>query len=271
MAAWTSSGDAPMSRRPHRAYRVSRVVAEERAGVTLILDGAMPAQPGQFVMVWLPGIGERPFSLMDDDPASLTVARVGPFTEALCALGPGDRLWLRGPYGRGFRLVGRRHLLVSGGCGAVPLALLARQARAEGHEVMVALGARRADLLMLGWRFQELGLPVILATDDGSAGCRGSVLDAVQKRLDARWPEAVYGCGPEPMLMALARRCQELSLPCWVSMERVMKCGLGVCGSCHLGDRLVCRDGPVFEGSEVLELRWAVQESGTGADEVEGT
>jgi len=244
-----------MSRQPqraHRAYRVTRVVPEGRAGVTLILDGAMPAHPGQFVMVWLPGIGERPFSLMDDDPASLTVARVGPFTSALCELAPGDRLWLRGPYGSGFELVGRRHLLVGGGCGAVPLALLAKVARARGHQVIAALGARTADLLMLRWRFEALGCQVMVATEDGSVGHHGTVLDAVQQLLDDRWPDGVYTCGPEPMLRAVASHVDTVGLPCWVSMERAMKCGIGVCGSCHFGDRLVCRDGPVFEGREVL-------------------
>ncbi|MCH5373711.1 MAG: hypothetical protein JJ992_07020, partial [Planctomycetes bacterium] len=82
-------------------------IPEGEAGVTLVLDGALPAQPGQFVMAWLPGVEERPLSVMDDAPLSLTVAAVGPFTQALCALQPGDRLWVRGPYGRGFELAGR--------------------------------------------------------------------------------------------------------------------------------------------------------------------
>jgi len=244
-----------MSRQPHhahRACRVNRVVCEGRVGVTLILDGTMPAHPGQFVMVWLPGIGERPFSLMDDDPASLTVARVGPFTSALCELQPGDRLWLRGPYGKGYELAGRRHLLVGGGCGAVPLALLAKLARSQGNEVIAALGARTADLLMLRWRFEALGCQLIVATEDGSLGYNGTVVAAVQELFDDRWPEAVYACGPEPMLRAVAIQAGALRLPCWVSMERAMKCGMGICGSCHLGDRLVCRDGPVFEGREML-------------------
>jgi len=254
MPTWTSSEDALMSKPPHCAYRVAEIVREGCAGVTLILDGSMPAEPGQFVMAWLPGVGERPFSLMDDDPISLAVARVGPFTHALCALEPGDRLWLRGPYGHGFELVGHRHLLVGGGSGAAPLALLARLARSQGHEIIAALGARTSDLLMLRWRFQALGCRLVVATDDGSVGCQGTVLDAVQELLDDGWPDAVYACGPEPMLVAVAHRAEELSLPCWVSMERVMKCGLGVCGTCHFGDRLVCRDGPVFEGREVLHL-----------------
>lgn len=237
----------------------------------MILDGAMPAQPGQFVMVWLPGIGERPFSLMDDDLASLTVARVGPFTESLCALRPGDRLWLRGPYGKGFELVGRRHLLVGGGCGAVPLALLAKVTRAAGHQVIAALGAHTADLLMLRWRFEALGCQVMVATEDGSVGHDGTVLDAVQGRLDARWPDAVYACGPEPMLRAVAKRAEALGLPCWVSMERAMKCGIGVCGTCHFGDRLVCTDGPVFQGGQVLGWWRAQQGSAASADRTEGT
>lgn len=259
-----------MSRERHRAYRVTRVVPEGRAGVTLILDEAMPAQPGQFAMAWLPGIEERPFSLMDDDPASLTVADVGPFTSALCTLEPGDRLWLRGPYGHGFDLLGRRHLLVGGGCGVAPLALLAKLALSQGHVVIAALGARTADLLMLRWRFEELGCRMIVATEDGSVGYHGTVLDAVQETLDDRWPDAVYACGPEPMLTSLARQAHELGLPCWVSMERVMKCGLGICGTCHLGDRLVCRDGPVFEGGEMLGLHQAPPASATCRDKAEG-
>ena len=236
----------------YRALKVTRVIAEGEAGVTLILDGALPAQPGQFVMAWLPGIEERPFSLMDDDPASLTVADVGPFTHALCALQAGERIWVRGPYGHGFDLHGQRYLLVGGGSGAAGLALLAKRARAEGHEVVAALGARSQKALMLCWRFEELGCRLILATDDGSLGCCGTVLDASNELLASGWPHAVYGCGPEPMLSALLQRTEATNLPCWVSLERIMKCGIGVCGSCHCGDRLVCCDGPVFLGREIL-------------------
>jgi dihydroorotate dehydrogenase electron transfer subunit len=238
----------------HRALRVKRVVPEGQAGVSLMLDGDLPAEPGQFVMVWLPGVEERPFTVMDDAPLSLTIARVGPFTCALCALEPGARLWVRGPYGHGFPLQGRRLLLLGGGSGAAALPLLARRALERGAEVLVALGARTAEQLMLAWRFAELGLAPLIATDDGSAGFHGTVLEAVAEPLQARWPEAVYACGPEPMLRAVARRCQELNLPSWVSLERAMKCGLGVCGNCHWGEKLVCRDGPVFPGALLLEV-----------------
>jgi dihydroorotate dehydrogenase electron transfer subunit len=235
-----------MSEGLHQAYRLAETVVEGEAGLTLILDGALPAAPGQFVMVWLPGVEERPLAVVDTSPLTLTVCRVGPFTCAMCALRPGDRLWVRGPFGKGFPLHGRRHLLVGGGSGVASLPLLARQARAHGHQVDVVLGARSADGLMLGWMFEALGCPPYLATDDGSAGLRGTTLDAAAPLLEGKAPDAIYGCGPEPMLQVLTSLAEQRRIPCWVSRERTMRCGIGVCGACHCGDRLVCVDGPVF-------------------------
>ncbi len=233
----------------HRALRVARVVREGDAGCTLVLDGALPAEPGQFVMAWLPGVEERPYTIMDDDPLSLTVAEVGPFSRALCARQPGDRLWVRGPLGHGFALAGSRHLLVGGGSGIASLTLLAERAMARGDQVIAVIGARTAGQLMLDWRLAELGAQVIVATDDGSRGYHGTALAAARAYIDGRWPEAVYACGPEGMLRALAGATEAAGLPCQVSLERTMRCGLGVCGNCHCGDRLVCRDGPVFEAA----------------------
>ena len=238
----------------HRAFRVLASYAEGRAGVTLILDGTLPAQPGQFAMVWLPGIEERPFTLMDDAPVSITVADIGPFTHALCSLRAGARVWLRGPFGHGFELQSGRSLLIGGGSGAAALTLLAKLACSRGQEVYAGLGARNADLLMLPWRFEELGCRLTLATDDGSRGYHGTVLAAVEGSLRSDTAQSVYACGPEPMLRGLVRRTTELGLPCWVSLERVMRCGLGVCGSCACGDRLVCADGPVFSAGHALQM-----------------
>lgn len=237
----------------HRPFTITAVRPEGTCGVTLRLDAPLPAEPGQFVMAWLPGIEERPLCLMDDDPAALTIANVGPFTSACCALVPGDRIWLRGPYGHGFTLQGRRPLLLAGGCGAAALALLARRFRAASIEVIAVVGARSADQIMLAWRYHELGCHVTLATDDGSAGIHGTCLDAAAPH----WPhaDAIYACGPEPMLRAAALQAQHAGVPAWVSLERVMKCGIGVCGSCHCGDRLVCTDGPVFPADVYLAAR----------------
>lgn len=238
-------------------YRVYRVVArrqEGEVGATLILDGALPAEPGQFVMVWLPGIEERPLAVMSADPLSLTIREVGPFTRAIAALNPGDRVWVRGPYGHGFPLNDGSMLLVGGGSGIASLTLLARRGVQAGKQVHVVLGARTAGQLMLGWRFEELGVPVTMATDDGSVGLRGTVVDALDALMRADRPGAIYACGPEPMLLALWRGLQDSAVPLYVSLERAMKCGFGVCGNCHCGDRLVCRDGPVFAAQDVLPM-----------------
>lgn len=235
----------------YKRMRVARVVRENVCGVTLILDGSLPCQPGQFVMVWLPGVEERPFTLMNDEPASLTIADVGPLTHALCTLRMGDSVWLRGPYGHGYPFHGDRLLLLGGGSGVASLALLAKRARMSGLRVRAAIGARSAGLLMLTWYLADLSEKLTLATDDGTRGYHGSVLQA--SAADMTWAAAVYACGPEAMLRALANQRSANAPPCWVNLERVMRCGIGVCGSCHCGAHLVCADGPVFAIEQVAQ------------------
>jgi dihydroorotate dehydrogenase electron transfer subunit len=244
-----------MSADPHRCLRVRQRIAEGVVGATLVLDGGIKAEPGQFVMVWLPGIEERPLAVVGEAPLRLCVQVVGPFTRALADLAPGERVWVRGPYGHGFQLGGSRHLLVGGGSGVASLALLAEAARRRGDAVWVILGARTGEQMMLAWRFAELGCELTLTTDDGSRGLRGTVVDGMCVARQERWlPETIYACGPEAMLLAVARESQALGAPCQVSLERVMKCGLGVCGHCHCGEWLVCQDGPVFDATQVRTL-----------------
>ena len=246
-----------MSEAIHRVFRVTTRRLEGDAGVSLFFDGDLSVSPGQFVMVWLPGIEERPYSVMDANPLTLTVAAIGPFSQALCDLMPGQRIWIRGPYGQGFDTVGERPVLVGGGSGTAALCMLAAAQRGKGHDVTAVVGARTASLLMAAWRLEELGCDVSLATDDGSRGTRGTALDAlaaVESVAGSEAFDAMYGCGPEPMLTALASLAQARHIPCQVSLERTIKCGMGVCGTCHCGDRLVCHDGPVFDGKTLLSL-----------------
>jgi dihydroorotate dehydrogenase electron transfer subunit len=165
------------------------------------------------------------------------------------ALAPGHRLWLRGPYGRGFEIPAGPLMLVSGGCGVAPLLYLAQVARQAGHAVRSVLGARTAAGLLLEDQFAALGCTVHLTTDDGSAGTPGTSLDLAASLLGAGTPPpaGLYACGPEPMLEGVFRLAQAHGLPCQLSYEAYMRCALGVCGSCARGDRLVCRDGPVFD------------------------
>ncbi|MFX1412146.1 MAG: hypothetical protein ACFFA6_17535, partial [Promethearchaeota archaeon] len=219
---------------------------------TLVFREALPAQPGQFVMAWLPGVDEKPYSVAAAEPLALMVAAVGPFSRALHRLAVGDRVWVRGPLGRGFRIVPGRMLLVGGGYGVAPLLFLAREAVARGDVVEVCIGAQTAEDVLLAGDFERAGATVRVTTEDGSLGTRGLVTIAAEAAITEARPDTVYACGPVPMLEAVDRLCAAHSLPRQLSWEAHMRCGMGLCGSCELpipgyqgSGWLVCRDGPV--------------------------
>ncbi len=231
----------------HLTGRVVRVEPAGHRGVTIVSDVPLSARPGQFVMLWVPRMDEKPFSLVADSPLTLAVVPVGPVTGRLQRLQPGDPLYVRGPLGRGFSLDGKRPLLVAGGSGAAPLAFLASRLAETGREVTVALGARSADELLLVERYQAAGARLWITTEDGSAGERGLVVSVAERLLANGGCDRVYACGPVPMLERVAALCRLYGVPGEASYEAYMRCGIGVCGSCDRGDGLlVCRDGPVF-------------------------
>jgi len=239
-----------------QVVRIRHIQDETHTIRTFVLDTEVPqAKPGQFIMLWLPGVDEKPISIAHPTPLTLTIARVGPFSTALHRRKVGDRLGWRGPYGRGFSLhEDRPVLLVAGGYGAAPLYFLATQAVERSVPTTVALGAQSADGLVFVDRFRSLGVELILATDDGSLGQRGYVTDVISPFAIRHSPFAIYACGPEPMLVALHRLCRERTIPGQLSVERYMKCGLGICGQCALDGLLVCQDGPVFDVEQLDSL-----------------
>lgn len=230
---------------PHPAH-IRAIQIENAHTRTFVLEAAIEAVPGQFVMLWLPRLDEKPFSLVDDAPLTITVARVGPFTQAVHGLRVGDRLWWRGPLGNGFQIEGEKLLLVGGGYGIAPLAFLARRSVAQGCQVTVALGVSTGEELILVDRFAELGVRVLVATEDGSVGQRGMVTELAEMLLAEGWADSLYGCGPEGMLVALEELGQRYGIPTQLSWEAYIRCGVGLCGSCARGGKLICRDGPVF-------------------------
>jgi dihydroorotate dehydrogenase electron transfer subunit len=250
---------------------------ESRTIRTFVLEAEVPeAEPGQFVMLWLPGVDEKPMSIACPAPLTVTVARVGPFSTALHRRKVGDQVGWRGPYGRGFTLTHEGHeeeherrekgcdgavspaMLVAGGCGVGPIDFLAARAVERGVPVTVVLGARTALDLPYVARFRTLesGVALHLATDDGSQGFRGYATTLAAELIDqtAAAP-TVYACGPERMLAAVHRLCRERGIPGQVSAERYMKCGFGVCGQCSIDGLLVCQDGPVFPVEALDDLQ----------------
>ena len=236
---------------------VAEVRRETPTQCTLLFDWRVEAVPGQFVMVWVPGVDEVPMGFSHlGGRTSITVQRMGEATEAICRLVAGDRIGVRGPLGVGFDVtkVGRC-LLVGGGNGTAPLVPLAEALVARGCDVHAAVGAKtREELLFIDRLEGVIGRPPEVATDDGTAGHPGFVSDLADRLMSELAPDRVLTCGPELMMVKVARSCWDRSIPFEASLERYMKCAVGVCDACAVGPYLVCRDGPVFDGSVLRDV-----------------
>ncbi|MFQ6085654.1 MAG: dihydroorotate dehydrogenase electron transfer subunit [Candidatus Bathyarchaeia archaeon] len=219
---------------------------------------AKEAKPGQFVMVNVLGVDEIPMSLssVGSTRTSITVRKVGDATARLHQLSVGDLLGIRGPYGRGFSGFDRgKALLVGGGVGTAPLLPLAKRL-AEWGEVRfdVALGARTREELLFLDRMGAVGRgKVLAATDDGSYGKKGFVTVVTETLLRGKI-DMVFTCGPERMIRDLFEQCRRIGIPLQASLDRYMRCGIGICGSCAIGGYRVCREGPVFNSDQLARV-----------------
>ncbi len=234
----------------YKIFEVEKVFDEGSKVKTLVLNGTLDAKPGQFVMVWEPGVGEKPFGVGSTDPLAISIGKVGKTSAALHEKKPGDRVWLRGPYGNGFTIRGKNIACVAGGYGVSPIRFLAKKAREAGAKVCVFMGARTKKELML-----KPNGEAVICTDDGSCGEKGFATQAFEQSLKQKKYDAVYTCGPEMMMKKVVDACIARGIPCQASLDRFMKCGLGICGSCAIDGLLACKDGPVFEGEAIAKMK----------------
>ncbi|ABK77188.1 2-polyprenylphenol hydroxylase [Cenarchaeum symbiosum A] len=238
---------------------IERVIDETPTVRTLlfqddIMEGALP---GQFAMVWVPGAGELPMSVMAaEEPgmAAFTVRRRGAASTGLYDTAKGGLIGVRGPYGRAFEATQGRALLVGGGTGMSPLMrLLSRLGSASHVDVLIGAQTEKEVFFegLAGRLAGDVPHRIVVTTEDGSYGRQGRVTDELEGMLDEK-PDAVYTCGPEPMMHAVVRAADSRGIPVQASVERVMKCGVGICGSCCMGEDLVCTDGAVFDGKHLI-------------------
>lgn len=224
------------------------------------------AVPGQFISMYTNDKSKllpRPISLCEIDQEKkqlrvvyrVTGKETG--TEQFSSLRPGDSIDILGPLGNGFPLEpgkGKKVFLIGGGIGVPPMLELAKQLEAEKQLVM---GYR--DEQFLAEEFQKNGT-LYIATEDGSAGTRGNVMDAIAE--NGLTADVIYACGPAPMLRAIKKYAEENKILCYVSMEERMACGIGACLACvcqsaeidahsQVHNKRVCKDGPVFLSTEV--------------------
>ncbi len=231
--------------------KVTSVKDEGNGLKTLRFAFGRSVKPGQFFMVWVPGVDEVPMSASYIfGEKGITVREVGVATKALNSLKPGSVLGVRGPYGNGFDVVAGKSLLIGGGTGMATLMPVAEFIW-DMRKVDILIGARTKGELLFEERAESLSSEVHVSTDDGSRGMQGTVVEMAAKHLDEHECDMIYGCGPERMLVAVLELCKDRSIPCQLSLERLMKCGSGLCGSCVLDGLRVCADGPVFTGEQL--------------------
>jgi len=212
------------------------------------------AIPGQFVFA---KVGhEKPFSIADDRPLTIAVRKVGDFTSKMFELKEGDRVAIRGPYGNGVRHESANSCLVGGGTGIAPVHFLAKTMHAYGNEPTIFIGARSKDQLLFVNELSKYG-NLIVSTDDGTYGIKGTVADAMASSISKTGKfYAAFNCGPEQML----KRVLEVEKKSGVEfiqalIERYMKCGVGICGSCSIDGLRACVDGPVFEYKDLMDSK----------------
>ena len=232
------------------------------------------AVPGQFVMFQIgspqTALLRRPFSIFGlrethgrHQGIELLYKVVGRVTDQMRQLVPGNRVNLLGPLGRGFRVQSghTRLYFVAGGIGVAPIRFLIRSLIAQEWglaECRIFLGGRSRDELLCRDEFERLCLALSLTTDDGSAGRQCVITDPLADAMQSDPPQGVYACGPPAMLQCVAGLAETFGVPCQVSMETHMACGIGACLGCALHPSRVdapylhvCKEGPVFDAADL--------------------
>ena len=216
------------------------------------------AKPGQFVMVWIPGVDEIPMSLSTISPdglSSITVAEVGEATKALHQRKIDDVLGIRGPYGNGFTLTSGKVMIVGGGTGLTPLVPLVESLLKLPAKISFLIGAKTKDELFLLDRLGAAVQELTVATEDGSYGLKGLVTDPAEQMLKRQRFDMIYACGPERMLLRMFLLAEQHDMSFQASFERYIRCGIGICGSCCIGEFRICKDGPVFSSRQLRKVK----------------
>jgi dihydroorotate dehydrogenase electron transfer subunit len=249
----------------------NKQVAKEHFKLTFASDYiSSHADPGQFVHIRCTEGTEpllrRPFSIhrinKEHGTREIIYRLIGIGTHILSNLQLGAYIDVMGPLGTGFVIESSADvaLFAGGGCGIAPLFQAAAQAKKMGIKAVYAIiGASHRDLVLCEQDFKGLGVETVVTTDDGSHGRKGVASDILLELLSSHLTSLtshLYSCGPRPMLKAVSEISQQFKVPCQLSLEEWMACGIGACKGCAVkttkGYKMVCKDGPVFDSKEII-------------------
>lgn len=247
----------------YRTVKISKVEEETSRVHTLTFKDELcnRAKAGQYIMLWIQGVDEIPLSLSTINRKGLTgvtVERVGEATTSLLSKKVGDFVKIRGPYGNSFDLVKGNILLVGGGVGTAPLLPLLDDFVKIGSRITFIMGVKTRSELFSFHRIKAvieiLKGSFTVTTDDGSYGEKGLATDPVKSLLTEKHFDMVYTCGPEQMMRSVFEMADNAGVKVQACFERIIRCSLGLCGSCVIGEFRVCRDGPVFSTDQVRKV-----------------
>ena len=230
---------------------VSDVVKEGKRQTSFFFKHHIDCKPGQFLMVWLPGVDEKPMavSYYNKKEFAFTSQAIGKFTNALEKIKKDYKLGIRGPYGNFFSTK-ENACVVAGGVGLSSVSTLIDALK----NPLIIYGARTKEHLIYLKRYKSKNM--LITTDDGSFGRKGFTTDVLEEVLKNKKNriKIVYTCGPEIMMKKVFDICNKHKVGVEASLERMMKCGYGICGACMVNDKIVCMDGPIFNSKQLNKL-----------------
>jgi len=235
--------------------KINESIKETEDVKTFIFNYEPLTLPGQFFMIWISGVDEIPMSVsyITESSKGITFRKIGDATDALFNLKKNDTIGIRGPYGHGFDLSGDHLLFVGGGTGIAMIAPAVELIAKKKKKITCVLGAKSKQELFFYDRIKKTGANVIVSTDDGSMGEQGFASDIAKEVIETENIDSIYTCGPELMMKALYENTG--TIPFQASLERYMKCGVGICGQCCVGEGLrVCLEGPVLNRLQLSKI-----------------
>ena len=206
-------------------------------------------------MIWIPGVDEIPMSIsyIENDVKGITFKNVGSATSHLEKLKKEYKIGIRGPYGNGFNLKNKNILFIGGGTGIAAIAPAVEQLQKKGKKTTVIIGAKTKNEIFFDKKLEKTGAKIFFSTDDGSYGQKGLATDLFKNIIKEDRFDSVICCGPEIMMKTLHKYCKNIDFQ--ASLERYMKCAIGLCGQCCIGEGIrVCIEGPVFDGKTLNNI-----------------
>ena len=246
-----------------RIVKIEKTIKETPTVKTLIFKDILSfnANPGEFLMVWIPGIDELPMSIMvypQNGYAAITIRRHGIGSTSLFNKKSNDVIGIRGPYGNQFKVYQntKNLLLIGGGTGLVPLLrLISVLKNFHIRKCTLIIGAKTKKEVFFHniakSYLSNIPHKIYVTTEDGTYRYKGNTVSLAKKLIDKEKFDMIYTCGPELMMANIFKLSLLHSIPIQASLERYMKCGIGICGSCCIGDKLVCKDGTVFNSTQL--------------------